>query len=221
VRDVEDMRAIVLREKEGVPVYIRDVAEVVDGPDQPSQYVWFGTGAAADAHRLPPLDLALPDEGALTIGRHAVETFPVPGHTVGHIAFHHANQPVLFSGDTLFAAGCGRLFEGTPAQMWASLSRLARLHPDTLVCSGHEYTTGNIRFALTLEPGNPDLISRSKRVALAREGDRPTVPVTLSEELATNPFLRANRAELKHAIGMPDAPDVDAFAEIRARKDRF
>jgi len=152
------------------------------------------------------------------------QVLDVPGHTAGHVAYFAevpGQAPVLLCGDTLFSGGCGRLFEGTPAQMWASLSRLARLHPDTLVCSGHEYTTGNIRFALTLEPGNPDLISRSKRVALAREGDRPTVPVTLSEELATNPFLRANRAELKHAIGLPDAPDVDAFAEIRARKDRF
>jgi hydroxyacylglutathione hydrolase len=179
------------------------------------------TGAAADAHRLPPLDLALPDEGSLTIGRHAVETFPVPGHTVGHIAFSIPSARLVFTGDSLMSAGCGRLFEGTPAQMWSSLSRLAKLHPDTLVCSGHEYTTSNIRFALTLEPANPDLISRSKRVAAAREEGRPTVPVTLSEELATNPFLRAHRAELKAAIGQPDAPDAVAFAEIRARKDRF
>lgn len=178
-------------------------------------------GAGADAHRLPPLDLALPDEGALTLGRHAVETFPVPGHTVGHIAFHIPDAKLAFTGDSLMSAGCGRLFEGTPAQMWASLSRLAGLHPDTLICSGHEYTTGNIRFALTLEPDNPALISRSKRVAQARQDDRPTVPVTLSEELATNPFLRADRAQIKAAIGLPDASDADAFAEIRARKDRF
>ena len=178
-------------------------------------------GADADAHRLPPLDLALPDEGAFTLGRHPVETFPVPGHTVGHIAFSIPTARRVFTGDSLMSAGCGRLFEGTPAQMWASLQRLSKLHPETLVCSGHEYTASNIRFALTLEPANPDLISRSKRVAAAREDDRPTVPVTLSEELATNPFLRANRAELKQAIGRPDASDADAFAEIRARKDRF
>lgn len=178
-------------------------------------------GAEADAHRLPPLDLALPDEGAFTLGRHGVETFPVPGHTVGHIAFSIPTARLVFTGDSLMSAGCGRLFEGTPAQMWSSLQRIARLHPDTLVCSGHEYTTSNIRFALTLEPGNPDLISRSKRVAAAREVDRPTVPVTLSEELATNPFLRAHRAEVKSAIGLPHASDTDAFAEIRARKDRF
>ena len=178
-------------------------------------------GAEADAHRLPPLDLALPEEGALTFGSHTVETFSVPGHTVGHIAFSIPAAHLVFTGDSLMSAGCGRLFEGTPAQMWASLSRLAQLHPDTLVCSGHEYTASNIRFALTLEPANAALISRSQRVAAAREQGRPTVPVTLSEELATNPFLRARHAELKTAIGLPHATDAEAFAEIRARKDRF
>lgn len=178
-------------------------------------------GAAADAHRLPPLDLALPDEGALTLGRHAVETFPVPGHTVGHIAFSIPSARLVFTGDSLMSAGCGRLFEGTPAQMWASLSRLADLHPDTLVCSGHEYTASNIRFALTLEPANAALISRSERVAALRDAGRPTVPVPLSEELATNPFLRAPLPALKAAIGKPDASDAECFAEIRARKDRF
>lgn len=179
------------------------------------------TGAAADAHRLPPLDRALPDDGTFTFGSHTVETFPVPGHTVGHIAFSIPGAHLVFTGDSLMSAGCGRLFEGTPAQMWASLSRLAQLHPDTLVCSGHEYTASNIRFALTLEPANAELISRSRRVAAAREQGRPTVPVTLSEELATNPFLRARHAELKTAIGLPHATDAEAFAEIRARKDRF
>jgi hydroxyacylglutathione hydrolase len=178
-------------------------------------------GAEADAHRLPPLDLALPDEGALTLGRHAVETFPVPGHTVGHIAFSIPSAGLVFTGDSLMSAGCGRLFEGTPAQMWASLSRLAKLHPDTLVCSGHEYTASNIRFALTLEPQNAMLISRSERVTAARNAGRPTVPVALSEELATNPFLRAGRTDMKSAIGLPNASDAEAFAEIRARKDRF
>lgn len=178
-------------------------------------------GAAADAHRLPPLDLALPEEGALTIGRVGVETFPVPGHTVGHIAFSLPSEHLVFTGDSLMAAGCGRLFEGSAAQMWASLSRLARLHPDTRVCSGHEYTASNIRFALTLEPGNAALILRAERVAGLRREGRPTLPVLLSEELATNPFLRANLPEMKAVIGLSHATDAEAFAEIRARKDRF
>lgn len=178
-------------------------------------------GAEADAHRLPPLDLALPAEGAFTIGRYPVETFPVPGHTVGHIAFHIPDARLVFTGDSLMAAGCGRLFEGTPAQMWASLSRLAKLAPDTLVCSGHEYTASNLRFALTLEPDNPTLISRNDRVTGLRREGRPTVPVPLSEECDTNPFLRAHLPSLKSAIGRPDASDAESFAEIRARKDRF
>lgn len=179
------------------------------------------TGAAADAHRLPPLDHALPDEGRFTFAGQTVETFPVPGHTIGHIALHIPEAKLAFSGDSLMAAGCGRLFEGTPAQMWASLSRLAALPPDTLICSGHEYTTGNLRFALTLEPANPALISRVDRVAALRRDGRPSVPVPLSEERDTNPFLRAHLPGLKSAIGRPEASDTETFAEIRARKDRF
>jgi hydroxyacylglutathione hydrolase len=179
------------------------------------------TGAAADAHRLPPLDLALPDEGALTLGRYSVQSFPVPGHTIGHIAYHIPSAALAFTGDSLMSAGCGRLFEGTPAQMHASLTRLAALPPDTLICSGHEYTAANIRFALTLEPANAALISRSNRVSVARGEGRPTVPVALSEELETNPFLRAHLPDLKAAIGQPNASAEAAFTEIRARKDRF
>lgn len=179
------------------------------------------TGAAADAHRLPPLDTALPNEGAFAFAGRSVETFPVPGHTIGHIALHIPEAKLAFTGDSLMAAGCGRLFEGTPAQMWASLSRLAALPGDTLICSGHEYTTGNLRFALTLEPANPALISRVDRVAALRRDGRPSVPVPLSEERDTNPFLRAHLPGLKSAIGRPDASDAETFAEIRARKDRF
>ena len=179
------------------------------------------TGAATDADRLPPLDRALPDEGTLTLGTHTVHSFPVPGHTIGHIAFHIPSAALAFTGDSLMSAGCGRLFEGTPAQMHASLQRLAALPPETLICSGHEYTASNIRFALTLEPANAALISRSNRVSVARGEGRPTVPVALSEELETNPFLRAHLPDLKAAIGQPNASDTAAFAEIRARKDRF
>jgi hydroxyacylglutathione hydrolase len=178
-------------------------------------------GAAADAHRLPPLDLALPSEGAFTLGRHGVETFPVPGHTIGHIAYHLPDAHLAFTGDSLMSAGCGRLFEGTPAQMHAALTRLAALPPDTLICSGHEYTASNLRFALTLEPANPALILRHDRVIVARGEGRPTLPVPLSLELETNPFLRAHLPDLKAAIGQPDASDLAAFTEIRARKDRF
>ncbi|MFN4154922.1 MAG: hydroxyacylglutathione hydrolase [Paracoccaceae bacterium] len=180
--------------------------------------VW---GAKADAHRLPPLDHALAEGDTVTIGTQTGNVIDVSGHTIGHIAFHFPASGLAFTADSLMAAGCGRLFEGSPETMWASLSKLAALPPETLICSGHEYTTSNIRFALSLEPGNPALISRSKRVALAREDVRPTVPSTLSEELATNPFLRAALPDLKAAVGMSRATDAETFAEIRKRKDRF
>ncbi|MDP4033414.1 MAG: hydroxyacylglutathione hydrolase [Pseudorhodobacter sp.] len=180
--------------------------------------VW---GAKADAHRLPRLDHALTEGDIVTIGTDTGHVFDVSGHTMGHIAFYFPASGLAFTADSLMAAGCGRLFEGSPETMWASLSKLAALPPETLICSGHEYTTSNIRFALSLEPDNPALISRNKRVTLAREDVRPTVPSTLSEELATNPFLRAALPQLKAAVGMADASDAETFAEIRKRKDRF
>ncbi|RYH99883.1 MAG: hydroxyacylglutathione hydrolase, partial [Acetobacteraceae bacterium] len=116
-------------------------------------------GAAADAHRLPHLDLPLDENGSFTIGAESARVIEVPGHTVGHIAFHFPDSGLAFTADSLMAGGCGRLFEGTPRQMHASLAKLAALPPDTLICSGHEYTTANLRFAATLEPGNPQLTS--------------------------------------------------------------
>lgn len=178
-------------------------------------------GAAADAHRLPPLDLALEEGTAFTIGDAELEVIEVPGHTVSHIAFHIPAAKLAFTADSLMAAGCGRLFEGSAAQMWSSLSKLAALPPDTLICSGHEYTTSNIRFALSLEPDNPALISRSSQVTDARRTGQATVPSLLADELKTNPFLRAHLPHMKAIIGMTDATDAESFAEIRRRKDRF
>ncbi len=178
-------------------------------------------GAAADAHRLPPLDETVVDGDTIRIGMDQGEVIEVSGHTVGHIAFHFPASKVVFTADSLMALGCGRLFEGTAAQMWDSLSRLAALPPDTLVCSGHEYTASNARFALAIEPGNSALISRSEAVTEARKKGEPTVPSTLAEELATNPFLRAGLPEVKAALGMAGASDAEVFAEIRSRKDRF
>jgi hydroxyacylglutathione hydrolase len=178
-------------------------------------------GAAADAHRLPRLDVALAETSTFSIGQESACVIDVPGHTVGHIAFHFPVSKFAFTADSLMSGGCGRLFEGTAAQMHASLAKLAALPPDTLICSGHEYTTSNLRFAATLEPGNPALISRIAEVAEARAQGRPTVPVPLSTELATNPYLRAHLPALKTVVGLPDADDVMVFAEIRARKDKF
>ena len=178
-------------------------------------------GAAADAHRLPPLDDAVAEGDIVRIGMDEGRVIDVSGHTVGHVAYHFPASKVVFTADSLMALGCGRVFEGTMPQMWRSLSKLAQLPPDTRVCSGHEYTAANARFALTIEPQNAALISRSEAVEAARREGRPTVPSLLSEELATNPFLRAGLPEVKRAVGMPEAGDAEVFAEIRSRKDRF
>ena len=179
------------------------------------------SGAAADARRLPRLDRAVAEGDTFTLGSAEVRVLDVSGHTVGHIAFHVPAANAVFTADSLMALGCGRVFEGTAPQMWQSLSKLAALPPGTRVCSGHEYTEANARFALTIEPANPDLVARAEHVRAARARGEPTVPSTLAEELATNPFLRARLPAVKTAIGMPGAPDAEAFAEIRRRKDRF
>lgn len=178
-------------------------------------------GAAADAHRLPRLDEAVKAGDAVRIGMDRGTVIDVSGHTNGHIAFHFPDSKVVFTADSLMALGCGRLFEGTAPQMWQSLSKLAALPPETLVCSGHEYTAANARFARTIEPENAALIARAEAVDKARAAGRPTVPSMLAEELATNPFLRAHLPEVKAAVGMAGAEDAAVFAEIRARKDRF
>ncbi|MFM7445767.1 MAG: hydroxyacylglutathione hydrolase [Tabrizicola sp.] len=178
-------------------------------------------GAKADQHRLPTLTTALSEGDSVSVGSESGTVIEVSGHTVGHIAFHFPQSRMVFTGDSLMAAGCGRLFEGTPAQMWASLQKLAALPPDTLVGSGHDYLNGNLRFALSLEPGNPALISRVEAVARLRERGGLPMPSTLADELATNPFLRAHLPQMKAAVGVANAPDAAVFAEIRARKDRF
>ena len=178
-------------------------------------------GNAADAHRLPPLDLALQDGQSVQVGAETGTVIDVSGHTLGHIASHFPASALVFTADSLMACGCGRLFEGTGPQMWDSLSKLARLPPETLVCSGHEYTTSNARFALSLEPDNQALISRVAAIADARDKGQPTVPSRLSDEFATNPFLRASHPQMKARLGLSEATDAAVFTEIRARKDRF
>lgn len=145
----------------------------------------------------------------------------VPGHTLGHVAYYRPNQ--LFCGDTLFACGCGRLFEGTPAQMFASLSKLAALPGDTQVYCAHEYTQANIRFALAVEPGNRRLIARSQEVNALRQAGTPTVPSTIETERETNPFLRVGEPAVvaaARARGGDDSP-VTVFAALREWKNRY
>ena len=178
-------------------------------------------GASADAHRLPPLDLAVAEGDLLHICGQTTHVIDVSGHTVGHIAFHMPDAALAFTGDSLMALGCGRLFEGTPEQMWASLLKLRALPGDTLICSGHEYTESNARFAVSLDPANAALSLRVRAIEAARAAGKPTVPSGLDEERQTNPFLRADDAGLKAHLGLQQVPDEQVLAQIRASKDKF
>lgn len=179
------------------------------------------TGATADRHRLPPLNREVADGDRFEFGGEVIDVLDVSGHTIGHVAFVAAASGYAFTADSLMALGCGRLFEGTAAQMWDSLQKLAALDPETLICSGHEYTQANARFAITIDPENGDLKARIDRINSKRDSNEPTVPSKLSEEAATNPFLRAADPAIQAHLDMIGAEPVDVFAEIRARKDRF
>lgn len=178
-------------------------------------------GAAADAHRLPNLDRAVSEGDTVSIGSVAGTVMDVSGHTIGHIAYHFPDARVIFTGDSLMALGCGRVFEGTKPQMWASLAKMAALPGDTQICSGHEYTFANGKFAQTIEPDNADLAARMDAITAARAAGQPTVPSLMSLELATNPFLRAAEPSVQQHLGMEGADPADVFAEIRTRKDNF
>lgn len=178
-------------------------------------------GAARDAQRLPRLDVEVMPGDVVSFSGHDVTVIDARGHTSGHIAFYMPEAGCAFTGDSLMALGCGRLFEGSPEEMWATLQRLAALPDDTLICSGHEYTAANARFAASIEPDNPWLRERTTDITKAREIKRPTVPSLLEMEKATNPFLRAHLPEVKALVGMAEATDAEVFAEIRARKDKF
>jgi len=178
-------------------------------------------GPKADAARIPGIDVALAEGERYRFGAETAEVFDIPGHTRGHIAFYFPESKALFCGDTLFSLGCGRLFEGTPAQMWDSLSKLRRLPPDTKIYCGHEYTQSNARFALTIDPGNAALRARAKEAAALREKNLPTVPAVMASECAANPFLRADDPALARALEMETADPVEVFAEVRRRKDAF
>ncbi len=177
-------------------------------------------GPLADKGRIQGIDVAVGDGDTFQFGDEAATVYDVPGHTRGHIAYWFKDSQALFSGDTLFLMGCGRLFEGTPQQMWRSLGKLKALPPATRVYCGHEYTQANARFALTVEPKNADLVARAKRVDELRAAGQSTVPGTMADELATNPFLRADVPDLQRAMGAPGDP-VATFAAIRKAKDNF
>ena len=145
----------------------------------------------------------------------------VAGHTSGHVAYHFEQDRMIFVGDTIFALGCGRLFEGTPQQMWSSLQKLMSLADDTVVYCAHEYTQANAAFALTVEPGNQDLLDRSEEIKRLRASNMPTVPTSIGLERKTNPFLRPDSLNLQSTIGLVGATPLEIFAETRRLKDNF
>jgi len=168
----------------------------------------------AEVTRIAPLDRTVAGGDVVELGDTRFDVIDSGGHTLGHIAYFDAVDRVAFVGDTIFALGCGRLFEGTPQQMWASLSRLAALPDDTRVYCAHEYTASNARFALSVD-SDPTLKTRAEAVFAARARGEPTVPTTIGLEKATNPFLRAP------ILAGAGKPDYEAFAEVRAAKDVF
>jgi len=184
--------------------------------------VQAATGAAivgpAEVRKISALDREVVDGDAVMLGETRFQVLETGGHTLGHISYYDAEDRAAFVGDTLFVMGCGRLFEGQPAQMWTSLSRLAALPEDTAVYCAHEYTEANAHFALSVD-GSPHLRSRADAVFEARRQGRATVPTTIGMERRTNPFLRA--PELAGAVGVASGNPVEAFAALRAAKDSF
>ncbi|HEY6579201.1 MAG TPA: hydroxyacylglutathione hydrolase [Rhizomicrobium sp.] len=178
-------------------------------------------GPEKDRARIPALDRGVEEHADFALGTHHVRVLEIPAHTRAHIAFAFEDDDAVFTGDTLFAMGCGRLFEGTPEMMWRSLSKLMTLRDSTRIYCGHEYTLNNGRFALTLEPGNADLQARMREVEKLRMAGEPTIPSTIELEKRTNPFLRPDSAEIRRTLDMPHASNAVVFAEMRARKDNF
>ena len=175
----------------------------------------------ADAHRIPGVDMEVDTGSSFDFASYRIDVIDTPGHTVGHVALHIPAQKLLFTGDTMFSMGCGRLFEGTAEQMWSSLDTLRSLPGDTNIYCGHEYTKANAAFALSVDDDNETLKKRAREVDELRAAGQPTLPVSMALERATNPFLRPDDPAIRARLGMADAENVDVFAELRRRKDRF
>jgi hydroxyacylglutathione hydrolase len=179
------------------------------------------TGPVAENGRIPVMDLGVEDGAHVTLGATKAQVLHTPGHTTGHIVYILQEAGVAFVGDTLFALGCGRLFEGTAEQMWTSLLKLRALPDDTTVYCAHEYTEANAAFAITADPENDALAARHSAIKMARTKNEPTVPTTIGIEKETNPFLRADAASVINTMGLGDVSAADVFAEVRRRKDNF
>ena len=174
-----------------------------------------------EAARIPAVDVSLREGDFVTVGSLVGRVLETPGHTNGHISYWFKSEKLAFTGDTLFSIGCGRLLEGSADMMWQSLLKLRGLPDDTQVYCGHEYTASNVHFALTVEPNNSALRARAEEVVRLSEAKSPTIPSTIGAEKAANPFLRADLPEVAKSVDLADAPPVQVFAAIRARKDKF
>lgn len=178
-------------------------------------------GPEAEKAKIPGIGRTVKGGDSFKLGEETVEVIFTPGHTAGHISYYFPQSGVVFTADTLFALGCGRLFEAPAAVMFESLKKLTALPADTKVYCGHEYTLSNARFALTVDPTNSALKERAAKIEKLRAADKPTLPTTIGEELSTNPFLRWHDPAIRRHLGMEKASDAEVFAEIRKRKDVF
>jgi hydroxyacylglutathione hydrolase len=175
----------------------------------------------ADSRRIPAVDETVEPGQIYDFAGHRAEIIDTPGHTRGHVAWHFADDRLVFVGDTLFSLGCGRVIEGSMAEMWSSLDRLRKLPGETKVYCGHEYTLANARFALSVDPDNPDLQARAAEASAEVKAGRLTLPVTIAAERRGNPFLRPEDKSIRKHLGLADASDADVFAELRRRKNAF
>lgn len=192
----------------GVPALVQAYSPEVIGP-------------ADEADRISGLTSTVSDGDTFEFAGRTVHVLTTPGHTAGHICFHIPQEQLLFAGDTIFALGCGRLLEGSPQDMYASLNRLSELPDETRVYCGHEYTQANARFAVTVDPGNATLADRINDIAGLRDKGLPTLPTTIGFEKRTNPFLRSDDPAIRRQLGMEDASGLEVFTELRRRKDNF
>ena len=179
------------------------------------------TGPASEAGLIRGLDVEVKEGETVEVGGAKGTVIETPGHTRGHVSYFFPDDGAAFVGDTMFSVGCGKLLEGDAPTMWSSLSKLAALPPETSVYCGHEYTNANCRFALTIEPENEALRARATEVATNAKNGVPSLPTTIGQELATNPFLRTSSPAIQKRLGMEGRPHEEIFGEVRHRKDVF
>lgn len=178
-------------------------------------------GPKNEKHVIPGIDQSVGEGDQFQFGSYTVDVIETPGHTLDHISYYLPQAMTAFTADTLFALGCGRVFEGTPAQMHRSLQKLSALPDETTIYCGHEYTQANADFAVTVDPENRALRERTSHIHSLRAAGKPTLPTTIGIEKVTNPFLRADDRKIRIHLGMQDATDAEVFTEIRHRKDNF